>query len=598
MNELLFPPEVQLQIQRIEQGERRLDIYAISHRDEAVCPTCHTRSGVVHGRYWRHPQDLPCFGLQVKLHIAVYRFLCAEKSCARQTFADRLTEWLPYRARRTTRLQEQHRAIAYELGGEAGRRLTQALQMPISGDTLIRAIRQTPETAVPTAKVIGIDDWAMRKGHTYGTIVVDLESHRPVDLLPARDVDTVVAWLQTHGEIEVISRDRGREYVKAASLGAPQATQVADRWHLLLNLRQAIERFLQEKPGCLQAAAQETTLLDGQDEPVGPRTVVNETPVTNPPLVEPEPVASEPPVEKREDASAGSTAVGLLIAMPEQLGAQTTSKAEAAKVARHQRRQERYDKVRELHQAGLSHRAIARQLSLSPRTVQKYVTADQCPQYPAGRNRYSQLTPWLPYLEKRWQSGCTNATQLWRELEVQGFQGSRRLVGHWAADQRKLLPVDSRYSRQQPDNVQPQVVRQVQPPPWSAQRASWLIVLNDDRLDAQEQAARTRLLAADKEVTTADRLARQFVQMVKERREDALSPWLAEVSTSGIQALKSFAQGIRDDLTAVRNGLRLSWSQGQTEGQVNRLKFLKRQMYGRAKFDLLRKRVLYQPLPG
>ncbi|HMR68087.1 MAG TPA: transposase [Anaerolineae bacterium] len=144
--------------------------------------------------------------------------------------------------------------------------------------------------------------------------------------------------------------------------------------------------------------------------------------------------------------------------------------------------------------------------------------------------------------------------------------------------------------------VQPTLARQVQPVLWSAgQAAAWLIMLDKDNLDEEEQSARTRMLAVDTQLDTVDRLARQFIQLVKEQRDHDLDQWLTAVAASGIKAVKSFAQVLRADLAAVRNALRLSWSNGQTKGQINRLKFIKRQMYGRAKLDLLSKRVLYQP---
>jgi transposase len=231
---------------------------------------------------------------------------------------------------------------------------------------------------------------------------------------------------------------------------------------------------------------------------------------------------------------------------------------------------------------------------MSTTTVRKYVETEQCPSYPAGRASSSKLTPWLPYLEERWQAGCTNASQLWREIEAQGFSGCLGLVGLWAARQRKLLPAPQRYSRQQLETVQPPLLRQTQSIPWSAQRAAWLIILDEEKLDDDEQAARTRMLQADPQVVTVDRLAREFIQLVKDRSGHGLEQWLQDVAASGIKSLKSFANGLRSDLAAVRNALSMPWSNGQVEGQINRLKFIKRQMYGRAKLDLLRKRVLYR----
>lgn len=572
MNELIFPAEMPLWIEQITKTDTQIDIYAHLQKTQECCPNCQTVSTAVHGRYWRHPQDLPWLGLTVRLHLEVQRFACGEQGCDRKTFAARMTELLPGRARRTTRLKEQHLVTAYLLGGEAGRRLLQVLGMPISGDTLIRDIRQSGEAPPATVRVVGVDDWALKKGQTYGTILVDLETQQPIELLGTRETEDVTTWFQAHPEIEVVSRDRGKEYIKAATNGAPQAEQVADRWHLLHNLREAVVSFLQQQPTCLQAAAQEPVVAQNKAEVIPPAQAESSLVGT---AVNPEPA---PP-----------TLVANEKLLPQTEQAQTAPSAQ---------RQERFDQVRQLKQAGYSDRAIARQMKISTRTVRTYVEADQCPHYPAGRASTSKLTPWLPYLEQRWQAGCTNASQLWREIETQGFSGCLGLVGLWASCQRKLLPAQQRYRRQQPEIVQPPLLRQTRPVPWSAQRAAWLIILDEEKLDDDEQAARTRMLKADPQVVTVERLARQFIQLVKDRSAQELDQWLKDAASSGIKSFKSFANGLRGDLAAVRNALSLPWSNGQVEGQINRLKFIKRQMYGRAKLDLLRKRVLYRvPAP-
>jgi len=235
MNELIFPAEMPLHIEQITKTGTEINIYAHLQRTQDNCPTCQTVSTNVHGRYWRHPQDLPWLGLTVRLHLEVQRFACGNKGCPRKTFAAGLTELLAVRARRTARLKEQHLATAYLLGGEAGRQLLKQWGMPTSGDTLIRDIRQSGETPPATVRVVGVDDWALKKGQRYGTIVVDLESRQPIDLLGSRETEVVTAWFQAHPEIEIVSRDRGKAYIKAATDGAPQAEQVADRWHLLHN---------------------------------------------------------------------------------------------------------------------------------------------------------------------------------------------------------------------------------------------------------------------------------------------------------------------------------------------------------------------------
>ncbi|HMQ56817.1 MAG TPA: ISL3 family transposase, partial [Anaerolineae bacterium] len=527
MNELIFPPEASLKIEDIRKVNQHIDIYVRSQQSEASCPACQTVSSYIHGRYWRHPQDLPWIGLTVQLHLEVRRFACRNEGCARKTFTAGLTEFLAPRARRTSRLKEHHLATAQALGGEAGRRLAYQLGMPLSGDTLIREIRQAPEPPTVSVRVVGVDDWAMKKGHRYGTILVDLEQHRPIDLLGSREADEVAAWLRAHPEIEMVSRDRGKEFIKAATEGAPQAEQVADRWHLLANLREAVVTFLQHKPVCLQAAAQDAE-TNRPEEALMPTDQPESSP-TSEPVESPSP---SPPVQAEEK--------------------RPLTQVEQEQAARRARRQERFEQVRQLKQAGYSDRAIGRHMKMATQTVRKYIEAESCPHYPAGRVSPSQLTPWLPDLEQRWQAGCTNASQLWREIQQQGFSGSLGLVIRWAASQRNLLPPPNRYRRQQPEAVQPALARQLQPVPWSAGRASWLIILDEDKLDDDERAARSRMLAAaDTQLATVDRLARQFIQLVKERRGHDLDQWLKDVAGSGIKALQSFAQGLRADLAAV-----------------------------------------------
>lgn len=240
-------------------------------------------------------------------------------------------------------------------------------------------------------------------------------------------------------------------------------------------------------------------------------------------------------------------------------------------------------------------RSIAAELKLSKRTVRKYILADECPQYTTGYKHRSKLDPHVAWLEERWQQGCTNATQLWRELVAeQGFSGSRGLVARWAVSQRKLLPVAMRYARRQPADVQPLVTRQVMPAPWSSSRVSWLLLQQQDQLENSDLFALSCVIDADKQVRQAYGFIQDFITMMKQRQHQRLDDWLSAVVTAKLPGLTGLANGILSDLQAVRNAFKLEWSNGQTEGQINRLKYIKRQMYGRAKFDLLRKRVLYR----
>src|SRR3712207_5760391 len=237
-------------IERIPRdGPAFLHVAAHGTRPGSRCPDCGHASRAVHSRYRRRPADLPSLGRALKIDLRVRRFYCRNAACARRTFAERLPELLRPHARRTRRLAETQGRVEVALGGEGGARLLQHLSMPASADTVLRLVRGLPLPEQEPPHVVGVDDGALRKGRTYGTILVDLERRRPLDLLPDRSASTFAAstfatWLRQEPQIRLIARDRSTEYARGAAMGAPGAVQVADRWHLLLNARQMLERWL------------------------------------------------------------------------------------------------------------------------------------------------------------------------------------------------------------------------------------------------------------------------------------------------------------------------------------------------------------------
>jgi transposase len=519
----------------------------------AACPLCGADTRRVHSRYTRRLDDLPCLGRCVRLRIAVRRFVCARSDCPRRIFAERLPGFAAPRARTTDRLRQTQADIGSSLGGEAGSRLAARLAMTTSPDTLLRRVKQFKNETSEPPRVVGIDDWAWRKGQRYGTIVVDLERSDVIDLLPDRDADTVAAWLKAHPGIEVVSRDRSPTYAQAATEGAPQARQVADRWHLLKNLREAVERVLERHSAVVDAALKTTETLS---EPA-PDASVSETGAAT------SPVQPSPPQSPGEPC-------------PESPRLQ-------AEQSKRQKRIDRFEQVQELHRRGHSASRIARELGLSRRSVFRYLRRGACPAWGLGRSRRSQLDGYREWIDERLAEGFMNVAGLHRQLTERGFRGSYGSVYEFVT---KRLGAAGK-CRERLNAAKPPV-----PAPPSARQLSFEWARRPEDRKAHEQARLDAIRARSDELAAALDLADGFADLIRKRSPGSLSEWLSRGESSSNPELRRFAEGIRRDEAAVHAAVTEAWSNGPVEGHVNRLKTIKRQMYGRAGFVLLRARVL------
>ena len=252
-----------------EEGEAGLAVRVSSAVRWAACPRCFRRSGQRHGHYHRRLNDQPSFGHPVAISLEIRRFKCANAKCSQRTFSERIDVLAARGQRRTQRLNKALRSIGYALGGSAAARLAASLGMKVSGATMLRELRRggCPAQTGPEPVVIGIDDWAIKRGHRYGTIIVDLQRRRPIEVLGGRESTIVADWLGRHPSVEIIARDRADAYSDAVQSAIPHAQQIADRWHLLTNLRETVERLLVRQATRLREAASilgETLRIESQ----------------------------------------------------------------------------------------------------------------------------------------------------------------------------------------------------------------------------------------------------------------------------------------------------------------------------------------------
>jgi transposase len=536
----------------MQLDETHLTLTATATTSAANCPRCGSASSRVHSHYSRTPRDLPLVGYALRLVLHVRRFRCLNPACPAVTFAERLVGLLAPSAQRTLRLRSALHDLGLALGGQAGSRQSQRAGLPASAATILRLVHRTPPPTRPTPRVLGLDDFALCRGRVYGTILVDGETHRVVDLLPQRTAETVTTWLQSHPGVEIVTRDRSTEYARGVSEGAPNVIQVADRWHILGNLREALERMLDRLRPQLQAAT-----IEPADE-----------------------CAAKPISIYERDRRRGT-------------------KDQVRQQASRQRRYERYAQVKRLQAVGRAIIQIGRELHISRQTVRKYIASDIFPEVARPPRQQSILDPYVAELQAQWDAGCHDNRQLLQALRERGYGGSVRPIVQWTMLRRPLLPdyrppAGRRPARQVEMFVPPQQTanqNRVDVPLPASRRLVWLILHTDERLDDDDKALRARLCQVG-EVAVAQRLTQQFRLIVRERTAEALSAWLEACRSSGIGELVTFAEGLQREEPIIRAALEQPYSNGVTEGHVNRLKMIKRTAYGRASFELLRRRVL------
>ena len=530
---VLFPHLAGLRVHRVEDIGDAVVIAASCRARAACCPRCGQESARVHGGYSRVVADGAAGGRPVLIVLQVRRFRCRNPGCPAVTFAEQAGGLSERYRRRSVPLTAMLAGFGLELAGRAAARLAATLGIAVNPATVLRLVAAAPEPEITAAPlVLGVDDFALAKGQVYGTVLVDMSTGDVIDLLPDREAATFEAWLKAHPGAGIICRDRAGAYAEGARAGAPAAIQVADRWHLWHNLAEHAEKAVTAHRGCL---------TDPDPDPAG----------------EPDGLRD---VDGRERRIITRT-------------------------------RDRHAAIHQLLAAGHSLHSASRTLGLDRKTVQRFARQPGPDTLLVkATSRPSILDPYKPYLGQRWNQGITNAAALHEEIRARGW------TGHLNAVQRYLRQFRTADGRDRQARAQPQLTAPATPPPpKTRQITSWLLRRPETLTDDEH----TQLAAIRARCPHLDALAghvTSFAQMMTARTgEDDLETWLAAAQTSDLPQLRSFAHGIRLDQQAVTNGLTLPWSSGTVEGTVNKIKMLKRQMYGRASFTLLRKRVILHP---
>ncbi|MFJ4887991.1 ISL3 family transposase [Streptomyces sp. NPDC088731] len=520
---LVFEGIDDMEVEAVTATFGTVEVVARGRAGGASCPDCGRSSGRVHDRYQRRLRDLPLADQGFVIRLTVRRFICGSASCPRRTFTEPFSRLTVPHSRFTTRLNRALERVGLALAGRAGARLAAQLGFGAGRMTLLRRVMALPDPRFSTPQVLGVDDFAIRRGQTYSTVLTSVEDRRVVDVLPTREAGPLAAWLDRHPGVEIICRDRSGAYAEGARRGAPDALQVADRFHLWQGLGRAMETCVAAHRDCLRNPTP-SGMVPQDTRPASDR-----------------PQGNAEPVGRRAERKKAAHAL-----------------------------------VHEMLAQGHSRRAIARHLGWGLNTVLRYANAARWQDtIRDNRPRPSRLDPYKPYLEQRFAEGCTSVTRLHSEL-----------VAEQAPVTYGMVRLHIATLREAPSAAPPR-------PPTVRQVTGWL-TRHPAALSEEDHTGLKGILARCPELDTAAGHVRDFGEILTGRLGATLPAWIDAVDASQLPGLAGFALHLRRDLDAVTARLTLDWSSGSIEGAVNRIKKIKRQLYGRAGFELLRKMILLQ----
>ena len=521
--ELVLGSSDQLEILSVLHTQDQVVLSVQSRTKECCCPSCNILSSKLHSYYFRKLKDQPAFSNKVSLRLRAKKWYCSNSQCSRKIFTERFQQFFKPYKRTTHRLQEKLLNIALLVGGRPGEKLCRTLNISVSSSSLIRIIHQQSVPITSFVEAVGIDDWAFRKSVNYGTAIIDLSLHKVIELLPDRETLTVENWLKKHPEVKIITRDRFSRYALAASNGSPDAVQVADRWHLLKNMGDALQKLLERKRQHIMflQSEQATQVLENE-----------------------QPDSSSPEPKQEEKIS-----------------------------PRHQL----LLRVKEMYAAGKGTETVARTLGISRNTVKKFIHLHEPPQKKGART--TNLISFSEYLQTRIEQEATvESVQLYREIKSMGYNGGRTVLYNYLKKHSKQRN-KTRLAKLPAVN-------------WTTAKVKVLLCKKEESMAEKDQKLVRDICEKSADIGHARLLILRFRDMMDNKQGHLLKDWISEVMQSCIPEIKGFARGLLSDYQAVVNALTLPWSNRQVEGQINKLKTIKRQMYGRADFELLRKRII------
>ena len=531
-------------INKVEHNDITIKIFASIKSKRSQCPDCGSFSTSVHDSYTRKLADLSAFQNPTTILLRTRKFKCKDSTCDRKVFSEQTPHTMRY-SRRTARASSILDTLSIELTGKLGSLLSKQLLLPVSTSTVTRiAMKQKlPEIIQPF--VLGVDDWAFRKGVNYGTVLIDMEKSRPIELLASRESADLKGWLKKYPNVKIVTRDRASSYSSAVNEVCPDAIQVADRFHLLMNLSEALDIYFKSvQPGIKFLKKNKTEEIIKM-------------------------AASDKLHEDKVDIDSAS-----IKATPEFEPINTDQRIDT------------FNKVKELHAEGISTKRISKVLGICRKTVRSYIIQESLS--PRISSRSTNIGSFTKLILTRLNTKGYKIKDIIDEILLLGFNGGRtqayQNINILKSEYKIIIPSFTEVQQYTIPFIKPLSSRKL---------AKYIEVCIKDIADPDDRNYMETLLENMPELRIVRKLVKIFKTMLK-RGSGNIRRWIDFIKRSKrkFAGLKTFANGLLYDIKAVENGIRLPWSNGAVEGHVNRIKSIKRQMYGRAGFELLRRKVI------